>query len=66
MKNINAGYLIIGEVIIGFLIAREILLNDSESNVLVIEKESDLSAMQSGFNSNVIHSGIYYYPESLK
>ena len=66
MKNNNVDYLIIGGGIIGLSIAREILLNRKESKVLVIEKESYLGAGQSGNNSNVIHSGIYYHPESLK
>lgn len=59
-------YIIIGAGIIGLSIAREILINEKGSKVLVIEKESYLGAGQSGHNSNVIHSGIYYRSGSLK
>ena len=59
-------YIIIGAGIIGLSIAREILINKKDSKVLMIEKESYLGAGQSGHNSNVIHSGIYYRSGSLK
>ena len=36
------------------------------SSVLVLEKESDLARHQTGHNSGVVHSGIYYEPGSLK
>lgn len=62
----NVDYIIIGAGIIGLSIAREILINEKDSIVLVIEKESFLGAGQSGHNSNVIHSGIYYRSGSLK
>ena len=34
--------------------------------LLLVEKESDVAQHQSGHNSGVIHSGIYYKPGSLK
>src|SRR5699024_8738194 len=34
--------------------------------VLVVEKEKDISLHQTGRNSGVIHSGIYYKPGSMK
>ena len=37
-----------------------------KARVLVLEKEQDLARHQSGRNSGVIHSGIYYKPETLK
>src|SRR5687768_16408883 len=36
------------------------------SSVLVLEKETDLARHQTGHNSGVVHSGIYYQPGSLK
>lgn len=36
------------------------------SRILILEKESRVAAHQSGHNSGVIHSGIYYKPGSLK
>src|SRR5690606_40653651 len=35
-------------------------------SILILEKESIVSTHQSGHNSGVIHSGIYYKPGSLK
>ena len=35
-------------------------------NVAVVEKESELASHQTGHNSGVIHSGIYYRPDSQK
>src|SRR5437667_7264296 len=38
----------------------------SGASILVLEKEQDLAQHQTGRNSGVIHSGIYYRPGSLK
>src|SRR5436189_5535007 len=38
----------------------------SGASILVLEKEQDLAQHQTGRNSGVIHSGIYYKPGSLK
>ncbi|MDA0973599.1 MAG: FAD-dependent oxidoreductase, partial [Bacteroidetes bacterium] len=35
-------------------------------SIVLIEKESKLAAHQTGHNSGVIHSGLYYKPGSLK
>lgn len=59
-------YAIIGSGIIGLTTARELLLQSPGSRVVVIEKESSAARHQSGRNSGVIHSGIYYRPGSLK
>jgi L-2-hydroxyglutarate oxidase len=37
-----------------------------EASVAILEKESNVAAHQSGHNSGVIHSGIFYEPGSLK
>jgi L-2-hydroxyglutarate oxidase len=56
---------IIGGGIIGCATAMSILKN-SNFKVLVIETENKLAAHQTGNNSGVIHSGLYYKPGSLK
>ena len=44
----------------------ELLRRFPKSRVLVLEKEEGLARHQTGNNSGVIHSGIYYKPGSLK
>lgn len=56
---------IIGGGIIGCATAMS-LLNNSKYKVLIIEAEDKLAAHQTGNNSGVIHSGLYYKPGSLK
>ena len=58
-------FVIIGGGIIGTATAMA-LLKQSEFSVLVIEAEDKLAAHQTGNNSGVIHSGVYYKPGSLK
>ena len=56
---------IIGAGIVGLAIARSIA-EKTDKSVLVIEKEESFGRGISSRNSEVIHSGIYYEPESLK
>ena len=57
---------IIGGGIVGLASARELCLQSPGARVVVIEKEATSARHQSGRNSGVIHSGIYYKPGSLK
>jgi L-2-hydroxyglutarate oxidase len=59
-------YIIIGAGVVG--LATGLLLKEKykDSSLLILEKESDVSKHQTGNNSGVIHSGIYYKPGSLK
>ena len=57
---------IIGGGIVGLASAYKIQKNHPELKVLVIEKENRVAAHQTGHNSGVIHSGIYYNPGSYK
>jgi len=55
-----------GAGIIGLATAYKILLSKPNVKLLVLEKENGVAQHQSGHNSGVIHSGIYYKPGSLK
>ncbi len=57
---------IIGGGIIGLATAHEFLEKNPSKKLIIFEKESKLAAHQTGNNSGVIHSGIYYKPGSLK
>ncbi|MEI7894710.1 MAG: FAD-dependent oxidoreductase, partial [Myxococcales bacterium] len=57
--------LIVGGGIVGMATAMAIL-RARPLSVLVLEKEPALGAHQTGRNSGVIHSGLYYKPGSLK
>ncbi len=56
---------IVGGGIVGLAVARALLLRRRRS-VVVLEAEPRLAAHQTGRNSGVIHSGLYYRPGSLK
>ena len=58
--------IIIGGGIVGLATGLKILQRRNELKVAILEKESDLAKHQTGNNSGVIHSGLYYKPESLK
>lgn len=57
---------IVGGGIVGLATARELVLRHPTLSFAVLEKEKELAVHQSGHNSGVIHSGIYYTPGSLK
>jgi L-2-hydroxyglutarate oxidase LhgO len=57
---------IVGGGILGLATGREFLRRDPSARVVVLEKEDRLSLHQTGRNSGVIHSGIYYAPGSAK
>lgn len=58
--------IIIGGGIIGFSTAYHLKLQNPDLDVLLLEKENNLAEHQTGHNSGVIHSGIYYKPGSHK
>ncbi|MGB9664717.1 MAG: L-2-hydroxyglutarate oxidase [Ignavibacteria bacterium] len=57
---------VIGAGIVGLATAYQILNKQPNLKLLVIEKENDIAKHQTGNNSGVIHSGIYYKSGSLK
>lgn len=58
--------IIIGAGLVGLATAYQLKLKNPHSKILILEKEAKVSQHQSGHNSGVIHSGIYYKPGSLK
>lgn len=59
-------FCIIGGGILGLATAMAILERRPGASVLLLEKQGEFGAHQTGHNSGVIHSGIYYDPGSLK
>lgn len=58
--------LIIGGGIVGLSTAYQLLMLKPDLHVTLLEKENAVAKHQTGNNSGVIHSGIYYKPGSLK
>ena len=59
-------FVVIGAGIVGAALAREILTRRPGARLLVAEKEASAAFHQTGRNSGVVHSGVYYKPGSLK
>lgn len=57
---------IVGTGIVGLATGLQILKKSPSLKICFIEKESTIAKHQTGHNSGVIHSGIYYNPGSLK
>ncbi|MGB8004898.1 MAG: L-2-hydroxyglutarate oxidase [Gaiellaceae bacterium] len=57
---------VVGGGILGLAVARELITRHPRIRLSVLEKEDELASHQTGHNSGVIHSGIYYAPGSLK
>ncbi|QDP98714.1 L-2-hydroxyglutarate oxidase [Microlunatus elymi] len=52
-----------GAGVVGLALARRLA---AEAEIVVVDKENQVAAHQSGHNSGVVHSGVYYAPGSLK
>jgi len=57
---------VVGGGIIGLASAYQITLSHPDIRIAVLEKENRLASHQTGHNSGVIHSGLYYKPGSNK
>lgn len=57
---------IVGAGIVGLSVAKELICRDSSLNILIMEKENDINKHQTGRNSGVVHSGIYYKQGTFK
>jgi L-2-hydroxyglutarate oxidase len=63
---ISTDVAIIGGGIVGLATAYQLTRELPGRRVVVLEKEAELAFHQTGHNSGVLHSGIYYKPGSLK
>jgi len=66
MTDREADLLVIGAGIVGLATALQATQRFPRMRVLVVEKEGHVAAHQTGHNSGVIHSGLYYKTGSLK
>jgi (S)-2-hydroxyglutarate dehydrogenase len=57
---------IIGAGIVGLAVALQLVRKHPALKIIVLDKESEIACHQTGHNSGVIHSGLYYRPGSLK
>jgi L-2-hydroxyglutarate oxidase len=64
MKKFDA--VVVGGGIVGLATALQLQRSRPDTEILLIEKETKLARHQTGNNSGVIHSGLYYKPGSLK
>jgi L-2-hydroxyglutarate oxidase LhgO len=57
---------VVGAGIVGLAVARQLLAELPSVRLVVIDREAEVGTHQTGHNSGVIHSGVYYRPGSLK
>ena len=66
MQEIKYDIAVVGGGIVGLATAYKIQLKYPTFNIIILEKEKELAFHQTGRNSGVIHSGLYYNPGSSK
>jgi L-2-hydroxyglutarate oxidase len=66
MQNKIYDFTIVGAGIVGLSTAYKLSLAIPDAKILILEKENKVASHQTGKNSGVIHSGIYYKPGSYK
>lgn len=66
MPDSRNNLIVIGGGVVGLATALEVTRRFPHLRLLVLEKEGRVARHQSGHNSGVIHSGVYYKPGSLK
>ncbi|MBI2893646.1 MAG: L-2-hydroxyglutarate oxidase [Deltaproteobacteria bacterium] len=66
MTDWSGDIAIIGAGIVGLATARELQRRRPRARIAVVEKEDGIGRHQTGHNSGVLHSGLYYSPGSLK
>jgi L-2-hydroxyglutarate oxidase LhgO len=66
MSETSFDVLIVGAGIVGLATAMEFTRRRPDLKLVVLDKEGQVAAHQTGNNSGVIHAGIYYKPGSMK
>lgn len=66
MTSLAADVVVVGGGLIGLSTAMHLQQLQPRARIVLIEKDSEYAAQQSGRNSGVLHAGIYYKPGSLK
>ena len=66
MKEIKYDFAVVGGGIVGLATAYKLQLKYPTLNIVILEKEKEIAFHQSGRNSGVIHSGLYYNPGSFR
>ncbi|HEY4903869.1 MAG TPA: L-2-hydroxyglutarate oxidase [Candidatus Sulfotelmatobacter sp.] len=66
MPDSHFNLVIVGAGVVGLATALEVTRRFPHLSLLVLEKEDRVARHQSGHNSGVIHSGVYYKPGSQK
>src|SRR6266851_8610 len=66
MTDSRYNTIVIGGGVVGLAVALELTRRFPHLRLLVLEKEDHVAGHQSGHNSGVIHSGVYYKHGSLK
>lgn len=64
--DVNSDVIVVGGGIVGLATALNLLQERPGIKITLIEKEGEVGKHQTGNNSGVIHSGLYYKPGSLK
>lgn len=64
--SLDADLIVVGGGIVGLATAWRVQQDRPDLKILLLEKEDGLARHQTGRNSGVVHSGIYYAPGSLK
>ncbi|MEC8861473.1 MAG: L-2-hydroxyglutarate oxidase, partial [Planctomycetota bacterium] len=65
-RSKTADFVVIGGGIVGLTTAYELMNRQPDATIWLCDKENRVAAHQTGRNSGVLHSGIYYKPGSLK
>jgi L-2-hydroxyglutarate oxidase LhgO len=66
MNDKHCDVAIVGAGIVGLAVGLQLVRKNPDLKVVILDKESEVASHQTGHNSGVMHSGLYYKPGSLK